>query len=788
MTFFKQAKPVWLAGRETEKNCGAGFVCRFSSGEVTGEELVLSIASSGIYRACLNGDFLGHGPARAAHGYFRVDRIGIPVNQLQKDNILTIEVLSFCVNSFYIPDQPGFLQAELRCEDKILRFTDTEGTFQAHLLKERRQRVQRYSFQRPFIEAFRLEKGFDDWKKGLAASGEPLCRQEEKRLLERRVPWPLFPVRPLSRILAGGTFASGRTELPIWKDRALFEIGDTIRGFPIEELEEKVSVILDGCSTLTLTPEERPVCLSDGQPLLDHTFFIADAGRNTTGFIGISLECTQTSQVYITFDEVLLNGDVSYNRMSCVNAISLDLKPGSYVLETIQPYTCRYMKPMVFSGGVTIRDMYIRELKNPDVCRASFSSGDEALNRIYEAGRETFAQNALDVYMDCPSRERAGWLCDSFFTARTEMDLTGNHLVEDNFLENYLLPEHFQHLPQGMVPMCYPSDHTDGVYIANWALWFILELYEYRFRSPGSSLIPALEKRVDGILSFLAPLENEDGLLEDVPGWVFVEWSKANELTDGVNYPSNMLYSAALLAAASLYQKEEYREKGVRIRRLIQEQSYDGRWFCDHALRVNGKLVRQPDATEVCQYYAFFFGIAQKKEYPALYSCLMDEFGPDRESRGLHPDIWPANAFIGNYLRMELLSQAGRPAQLLREAREYFDYMALKTGTLWENTGDYASCNHGFASHILHCFYRDILGVAGIENHLICLSFHDLPLTECRGTLPTADGPLSVEWIRSDNTIRACVHVPEGFQIQASCTDGLLLELQTETASKKRLQ
>ena len=183
MTFFKQAKPVWLAGRETEKNCGAGFVCRFSSAEVTGEALVLSIASSGIYRACLNGDFLGHGPARAAHGYFRVDRIGIPVNRLQKDNILTIEVLSFCVNSFYIPDQPGFLQAELRCEEKILRFTDTEGTFQAHLLKERRQRVQRYSFQRPFIEAFRLEEGFDDWKKGLAASGGPLCRPDRKSVV-----------------------------------------------------------------------------------------------------------------------------------------------------------------------------------------------------------------------------------------------------------------------------------------------------------------------------------------------------------------------------------------------------------------------------------------------------------------------------------------------------------------------------------------------------------------------------------------------------------------------------
>ena len=44
------------------------------------------------------------------------------------------------------------------------------------------------------------------------------------------------------------------------------------------------------------------------------------------------------------------------------------------------------------------------------------------------------------------------------FTGRVEWELTGKHLVEDNFLENYCLPETFACLPEGMVPMCYPSD------------------------------------------------------------------------------------------------------------------------------------------------------------------------------------------------------------------------------------------------------------------------------------------------------------------------------------------
>jgi len=96
---------------------------------------------------------------------------------------------------------------------------------------------------------------------------------------------------------------------------------------------------------------------------------------------------------------------------------------------------------------------------------------------------ETFRQNSLDLFMDCPSRERAGWLCDSFFTSRAAFDLAGDATVEHNFVENFLLPPTFEHLPDGMLPMCYPSDHNDGCYIPNWAMWFVIELEEYAARS-----------------------------------------------------------------------------------------------------------------------------------------------------------------------------------------------------------------------------------------------------------------------------------------------------------------
>ena len=115
----------------------------------------------------------------------------------------------------------------------------------------------------------------------------------------------------------------------------------------------------------------------------------------------------------------------------------------------------------------------------------------------------------------------------------------------------------------------------------------------------------------------------------------------------------------------------------------------------------NGELKLSGQCTECCQYYAFFTGVATKEEDGELWQTLVDDFGPERKENGKWPEIYFANAFIGNYLRLELLCKAGYDQKLEENIRGYFDYMATRTGTLWEHDAPSASCNHGFASHVL---------------------------------------------------------------------------------------
>jgi len=508
--------------------------------------------------------------------------------------------------------------------------------------------------------------------------------------------------------------------------------------------------------------------------LKPNTFHTVDFGVNLTGFIGATLNVRAKTRLFATFDEILTDNDVDFKRLGCVNIVLYELEPGRYHVESFEPYTLRYLKLIVLEGDCDVSDLTVREYVNPHAARAQFATSDERYNRIFAAARQTFQQNAVDVFMDCPSRERAGWLCDSFFTSRVARDLCGETTVEKNFYENFLLPAKFPYLPEGMLPMCYPSDHNDGVYIPNWALWFVVELEEYLERSGDRELVDALRPRVLRLLEFFKPYENADGLLEKLPSWVFVEWSKANSFVQDVNYPSNMLYARVLEAAARLYDLPDLAQKAARMRDTIRQQSFDGEFFVDNAVRKGGKLQVTRNRTEVCQYFAFFFGLATPQTQPKLWQALTTDFGPQRKLTKKYPEIHPANAFIGNQLRFELLSRDGRAQQVLDEALGYWLYMADRTGTLWEHDAPQASCNHGFASHAAHVFLRDVLGLYQVDplHKTLQLRLADLPLDWCEGTLPTPAGEIRMRWWKDGAKIRYRLQTPDGYQVTVQNISG----------------
>jgi len=775
---FSAALPIWPAGREKEMNLMVGFRAVVEA-PATGSVL-LSLVCSCLYRTWINGEFHAWGPARGPHGHYRVDGWDITSLLVLEQNLICIEVAGYNINSYWIVNQPSFLQAEVRSGGTVLAATGhQQAPFHALILPERVQKVQRYSFQRAFSEIYQLTTTSALWRTRIDAKPTFVswATASQKQLLPRRVALPKFVRRVPRAVVSTGTFHRAQPKSFI-RDRSLTDIGPKLLGFKEAELAEIPSQDLQKLVTdrreviyANYAKDER-LSVSAGE------FKILDLGVNLSGFLGLQIQTKSKTTLYLAFDEQLTEGDVDSQRLQCVNAVTLHLEPGTHSFEAFEPYTLRYLKLIVTEGWCDVRDIYLREYAAPDVWTASFSSSDDGLNTLFSAGRETYRQNAVDLFSDCPSRERAGYLCDSYFTAQAAVLLSGHTRVEHNFLENYLLGPQSEYLPDGMLPMCYPADHNDGMFIPNWSLWFVLQLETYLGRGGDPTLVEALRPRIVKLFAYFKKFENSDGLVEKLENWVFVEWSDANKYVQDVNYPSNMLYAAALAVAGKLYSDDTLVEKARLLKETIRRQSFDGAFFVDNALRQDGQLVRTRNCTETCQYYAFFLGTASFERDPDLWQKLVTSFGPRRTTTNAYPEIAPSNAFIGDVLRLQLLSRAGLSSQILEETRDYLLYMAEKTGTLWENQTAVASLDHGFTSLIVAILYRDVLGVYKIDfvTKHVSLRFRPSGLRWCRGQIPTTDGFISMSWTKNvANELNYKLDLPFGYTVSVENTSGMKL-------------
>ncbi|GHV51806.1 hypothetical protein FACS1894181_14210 [Bacteroidia bacterium] len=763
----QKAVPVWAAGREKEMNLNLGFRGVFRA--KGGEEATLKITASTLYRVFVNGEFTGSGPARAAHGYYRVDEYNISKYLKAGENIVAVEVAGYNVNAYSTLDQPSFLQSEVIAGGQVALATGSGRGFEAFQLKERLQKVERYSFQRAFTEYYRMPEGYDAWRTSPDAPIKALkqAKYPAVNLLPRNLLMPTFEIIDPLAVYAKGTL---QTIIPsrYYKERSLTNIGPQFKGYPEAELEVHASQRMQEIATATQEIINKPAAAMGSLSLKADEFYTYDFGINYSGFLGAKLQCNSRTKLCFYFDELLTGGDVkTKQRMGDINnQIVYELEPGSYNLETLESYTFKYLKVMALEGDCRIERVYLREFAYPENKNATFESSNFKLNAIYDAAKQTFRQNSVDIFMDCPSRERAGWLCDSYFSAIMEKEFTGYSAVAHNFYENYALPKSFAHLPEGMIPMCYPSDHYNGNFIPNWSLWFILQIADYAQRGGDPVLVAQLKPRIENLLKYFSGLENEDGLLEKLQEWVFVEWSKANDFVQDVSYPSNMMYSAALAAAGRLYGNAAWLRQSERVKQAILSQSFNGSFFIDNAVRENGKLKLTANTSEACQYYAFFCNIATPDTHPGLWKKLTTEFGPNRNDAVVYPAVFRANAFVGNYLRMDLLSRYGLQSQMLFEIQDFFYAMADRTGTLWEHMQSQASCNHGFASYIAHVLYRDVLGISNIDyaGKEITIRFSDIVLDSCSGSIPIGEDKVSLSWKRSGNQITYSLKAPQGYK------------------------
>ena len=721
---------VWADQIGETKNANYLFLLTLSLGE--NEQADIEISASGTYTLFLNGQATLHGPARAARGYFRADKTRCT---LDKTALVAILVNDYGVSNYAYIAQSPFLYFKMNVGGKTYAASD----FSCYDFSPRTRTVQRYSFQRGFVEKYVLpcdyKTLFENAEQFLSAL--PIKSVSPLQQLERRIATPILPPSQAGETAFCGKFVID-PQKAVWKDRSIFQVGDNFEGFYYEELDE---CITDTVCRMVFSKTENTDVLKSGE------FAFYDFSRNVSGFISCDLHVLENdTEIYVTFDEsITKEGFVDPTRLGCANVVKWTLQKGDYALQTLEPYTLQFAQLIVKKGAIKPNALSVSLFENVECYNVTAQINDEKLQRIFTAAQNTQAQNSVDLLMDCPSRERSGWINDIYFSMKASEVLCGNFHAVANSLENFALYDDDGELPENMLPMCYPANHLNGEFIPQCAMWYVINLCEYLLKNPDADLRNKGKRNAYRVVAYFKDFENEDGLLEDLRSWNFIEWSRCNEeaYIRGVNYPTNMLYAKLLADMGAVYGDQALADKSRLLKKKIIEQSFNGTFFEDNRLRdENGTLRLQGHLTETCQYYAFLTKVATKDAFPALYETLRDRLGPRRKPDAF-ADMGKPNIIPGLLARETVLLDHGEAEQVLSEVKDIFFVMAEHYQTLWEMVGDYASCNHGIAAYAGYLILRALTGFKGYENgNPVFADFH--AKIDCEFTLHGAFQPVRV--------------------------------------------
>ena len=777
MNKFRLAISVWGKGISSNYNQFLGFHTIIDTKESS--QITLRIAARSYYRLYLNGKICACGPARTARHYCRIDQHTFHV--VGRVHI-AIEVAAYNKPEKYCNDctlESGMLTAEITDSNgTILAATGKEGFLYTEL-NYRKPNVETMSHSRGILEWYKLDEKSLQWVYGSSHFqwNMPTLLEEKIGWLPRRAPYASLQPIPMSHIGGICDMISDETDDPGF----VLSIARAFNKTWYENLQEEdqflqklrgyKETLFTGTYQLSQQQKNNTELSNTKRKLLylapgEHPASVIFENRKTElGFIDfeISVEAKTVVDV-INSDHLSVYGELRANSY----VTRYELEPGNYHLTTFEPKLVRYIR-MIFTttGKIELTFPQLLDDSYPDEGISYFSSSDGELNQIYDGARRTLRLSTLDIFMDCPQRERGGWLCDSHFSAQAAWQMFGNLGTEKDFIENFMKTTDMW---KGFFPEVYPgskSDTSDPGFI-NWSYWLLTELCDYYDRSGDFIFIENCRERVEEFVSGLLSLRGDSGLIETERA-EFVDWSLANRnfALKPISIPNNCLAVYMLERLAELYGYEEWKKTADDMRQIINKLDTEAGIFGgggDGASFKDGKLTRTDCPTEGGQALELWSNFHRNDtNYIKNFVHMM---GPCPEYRS-NPNIGKANLFIGLMIRFDVLAKLGYVQELVRELKDiYLEELKLGSGTFFENINAFSGC-HGFNGMAGALLTEKVLGLGQPiqRRKTIIIEPHPGNLRWAEGAAKCEDGIIFLKWSADADLhkLRISLTLPEGW-------------------------
>lgn len=771
----KQPKWIWNGDDPYESHQLVLFRRTFSCTRRP-QRAVLRLTANVWYEAYVNGHRVGRGPSQGDLTYRYVDRFNVAGKLRTGGNV--VAVLVYCTGhrrkSRLMQERgPGALWVELSLH---------AGRKIRHIVSDGRWRAMRppgwspktkpqlaTMFRGTYKEHIDARRFPADWhevntrSRGWRAARpyHPTADGFFTRLIPREIPHLSFgEVKPANAYSVTDGMAYGFGDSTGW-----------------EVLDPQVMVDADAASAswnLLTDGENRP-----RPPTIRHTtvlpgkagfkpVMLLDFGRLVFGRPRVELDADAAGGVALGYGESL---DVSM-------LDRFDFGPGRTTLGPVQDRFFRYlMLQWQTRRPVKVHGVVAQTRRYPARHVGTFECNDATINRAWEVGVETTHLTMYDHFVDCPFREHGLYWDDLAVQAQCAYHAFGDHRL----LRKCLRQGAWIQKNDGRITSSIPELGAE-IFLVDFVPHYIQCVWLHHMFSGSDAVLRELWPTVRRAIQWYKGACDNDGLLDisdhldkDAFGrsqwWCFHDWSFVDKR--GMITGLNCLYFRALSVAGKIARVVGDDDESRRLTRLerrlgasIRKRMWSSRRSAWVDCVSGGKASRH--CGEVTNALAVWTGVANQAQTASALRLITNPAGREHVATG-GPMVMRLVDTLFNHGRTDaaFARMDGYWLEMVRRGADaYWEIFTPRwRDNMWPHRM-WSKC-HGWSAGILPLLHRHVLGVQPTQSGARALTITPQPgpLEYARGTVPTAMGPVHVQWRkRGGRKLDIDVDAPKGVQ------------------------
>jgi hypothetical protein len=407
-----------------------------------------------------------------------------------------------------------------------------------------------------------------------------------------------------------------------------------------------------------------------------------------------------------------------------------------------------------FKTGVeplTLHRLTLDESRYPHENESSFDGGDAELEGVVRLAVRGIQMCTHETYMDCPFYEQLMYDGDS----RLELLTTGVMTRDDRLVRRAIELFDFSRRNGGFVNERYPAylPQQSPTFSMIWAIM----LADYAAWHNDPAFVRARAIGLRSMLEHFDPYVNGEGLLENLPGWPFMDWvpqwetGNAPDGVTGISALNNLLYVLALQKSAEVEEglgepllAERLRTKAARTARAVKAK------FWDEKRGLIADNLAHTEFSEHGQCLALLTDTLTGKEADRCFQQLLTA-----------RDLKRTTIYFSFYL-LETWRKFGRGDLIVKRMDFWKDLVRQGLKTPVEMPGDTRSDCHAWGSHPLFHLHASVAGIRPASPGFRTVRIAPLPgnLTKIESTTPHPDGFIKLSLVFEKDHCRGSVTLP----------------------------